>query len=90
MKFLGRLSILMEEESFALQVKQIFWKINWLFETAEHLMNMYLMFFLQIIPRDRLTVCQIFSSIVHFIKPYRDHMHFVNWVSVRFFETGCI
>ena len=30
------------------------------------------------------------GSIAHFIKPYRDQVHFVNWISVRFYETGCI
>ena len=30
-----------------------------------------------------------FSGIAHFIKPYRDPVHFINWISVRFYETGC-
>ena len=28
--------------------------------------------------------------IAHFIKPYRDPSAFVNWISVRFYETGCM
>ena len=27
--------------------------------------------------------------IVHFIKPYRDPVNFVNWISVMFYGTGC-
>ena len=29
------------------------------------------------------------GAITHFIKPYRDQL-FVNWILVRFYETGCI
>ena len=28
-------------------------------------------------------------DIAHFIKPYRDQVSFVKWISVRFYETGC-
>ena len=30
------------------------------------------------------------ADIAHFIKPCRDQEHFVNWISVRFYETCCI
>ena len=29
-------------------------------------------------------------TIAHLIKPYRDPVHLINWISVRFYETGCI
>ena len=28
-------------------------------------------------------------DIANFLKSYRDQVHFVNWISVRFYETGC-
>ena len=34
------------------------------------------------------TLCVMSLYIAHFIKPYRDQVHFFNWISVRFYETG--
>ena len=29
-------------------------------------------------------------TFAHLIKPYRDPVHLINWISVRFYETDCI